>query len=192
MLVFPFLNRRSSKQLLFEDGRVSGVVVGDKTARTTVVVGDSSWFRDDRQKRTGKVIRSICILNHPIDDCEKGKSALIGLFKKQLIKAGYKPRDSDISILCLSWKMGICPKGIYIAVLSTEMETQKAEKEMRPATELLGDVLERFDSVTTMFRPRKASKQQGIYIFKSIDASLSLDSVADDVRDVYSEIMARV
>lgn len=88
--------------------------------------------------------------------------------------------------------MGICPKGIYIAVLSTEMETQKAEKEMRPATELLGDVLERFDSVTTMFRPRKASKQQGIYIFKSVDASLSLDSVADDVRDVYSEIMARV
>ena len=183
---------RASKQLIFQEGKIAGLTIGDCFAETPVVVGDSSWFRDDRQKKTGKVIRSICLLNHPIDECERGKSAIIGLFKKQLVKAGYKPRESDISVLCLSWKMGVCPKGIYVAVLSTEMETQKAEKELSPAVELLGEVLERFDSVTTTFKPRKASKEQGIYIFKSIDASFSLDSVADDVRDIYSDILARI
>lgn len=75
-------------------------------------------------------------------------------------------------MLCLSWKNGVCPKGIYVVTISTVVETQKAEKELKPAIDLLGNVLERFDSVTTMYRPRKISKQQGIFIFESPNASV--------------------
>lgn len=171
-MLFESLNIRTSKQLVFENGVVCGVIVGDKAARSPVVIGDSTWFRDDRQKKTGKCIRSICILNHPIDGCESGKSAVIGFFRKQLIKAGYKPRESDINGLCLSWKMNVCPKGIYVAVFSTTVETQKAEKELKIVYDLLGTVLEQFDSVTTLYRPKKATKKQGIFIFSTPDASV--------------------
>ena len=148
------------------------MIVGDKAARAPIVVGDSSWFRDDRQKKTGKCIRSICILNHPLEGCETGKSVVFHFYRKQFIKAGYKPHESDINCLCLPWKMGVCPKGIYIVVISTTVETQKAEKELKIVYDVIGNVLEHFDAVTTLYRPKKATKQQGIFIFKSPDASM--------------------
>mgnify|MGYP002646376910 FL=1 len=166
------VTRRTSKQLVFENNHICGVIVGDKAARAPVVVGDTTWFRDDRQKKTGKVIRSICLLNHPIEGCEPGKSAVIGVYRKQMVKAGYKPRESDINMLCLSWKMKICPKGLYVVILSTAVETQKPEKELKPALDLLEPVLERFDAVSTLYRPRKVTKQQGIFIFASPSASV--------------------
>lgn len=118
------------------------------------------------------MIRSICLLNHPIEGCESGASSVIGFFKKQLVKAGYKVRESDIYALCLSWKMKVCPKGIYVVILSTTVETQKAIKELKPATDLLGNILEQFDSVTTLYRNKKATRMQGIHIFRSPDASV--------------------
>lgn len=157
---------------MFENDSIAGVVVGEKAARAPVVIGDSTWFRDDRQKKIGKVVRSICILNHPIEGCESGASCVIGFFKKQLVKAGYKVHDSDINALCLSWKMKVCPKGIYVVILSTTVETQKAIKELKPATDLLGNILEQFDSVTTLYRNKKATRRQGIHIFRSLDASV--------------------
>ena len=146
--------------------------MGDKAARSPLVVGDSTWFRDDRQKKVGKCIRSICILNHPIEGCEQGKSVAIGFFKKQLVKAGYSPKEEDIHCLCLSWKMKVCPKGIYIAVISTNIETPKPEKELNVVFDMMGDVVEHFTSISTLYRPRKATKRQGIFIFKTADASM--------------------
>ena len=99
-------------------------------------------------------------------------SAVIGFFKKQLVKAGYKAREADIHALCLSWKMKVCPKGIYVVILSTAVETQKAVKELKAPIELCGNVLEQFDSVTTLYRPKKATGEQGIHIFSTFDASM--------------------
>ena len=163
---------RSSKQLVFEENHIAGVVVGTQAARTPVVIGDSTWFRDDRQKKAGKVIRSILLLNHPVEGLENGVSAVIGFFKKQLVKAGYKAREADIHALCLSWKMKVCPKGIYVVILSTTVETQKAVKELKVPIELCGNILEQFDSVTTLYRPKKATSEQGIHIFSTLDASM--------------------
>ena len=163
---------RTSKQLVFENNHICGVVVGERAARAPVVVGDTMWFREDRQKKTGKAIRSICLLNHPIEGCEPGKSSVTSFFRKQLVKAGYKPHEADISVLCLPWTMKICPKGIYVVVVTTTVETQKPEKELKPVLDLLEPVLERFDAVTTLYCVKKATKQQGIFIFRSPNASM--------------------
>ena len=68
--------------------------------------------------------------------------------------------------------MKICPKGLYVVILSTAVETQKPEKELKPALDLLEPVLERFDAVSTLYRPRKVTNQQGIFIFASPSASV--------------------
>lgn len=192
------VRRRTSKQLVFENNHICGVVVGDRAARAPVVVGDTTWFREDRQKKTGKAIRSICLLNHPVEGCEPGKSSVSSFFRKQLVKAGYKPHEADISVLCLPWTLKICPKGIYVAVIATTVETQKPEKELKPVLDVLGPVLERFDAVTTLYRVKKATKRQGIFIFTSPNASMwgwvrevtrsSLDGVADDIFEIADAI----
>ena len=58
----------------------------------------------------------------------------------------------DIYISMVSSTHAVCAKGLFIAMISTTVETDKPELEIRPALDLLGDVLEMFvrtDSVYT-------------------------------------------
>jgi len=41
----------------------------------------------------------------------------------------------------------VCSKGLYIAMISTTVETDNPQEEIKPAIELLGDILEMFDQV---------------------------------------------
>lgn len=51
----------------------------------------------------------------------------------------------DIYISMVSSAHAVCAKGLYIAMISTEVETQNPQMEIQPALEILGDVLEMFD-----------------------------------------------
>jgi len=55
--------------LIFESGKVVGVRSGENTAKAPLVICDPSYVRDlSKTKAVGKVIRAICILDHPIPD----------------------------------------------------------------------------------------------------------------------------
>jgi Rab GDP dissociation inhibitor len=55
--------------LIFEEGQVVGVRSGTESARAPLVICDPSYVRDlGKTKTVGKVIRAICILNHPIPE----------------------------------------------------------------------------------------------------------------------------
>lgn len=41
----------------------------------------------------------------------------------------------------------VCKKGFYIAILSTNVETNNPERELDPAFEIVGPVLEKFFTV---------------------------------------------
>lgn len=47
----------------------------------------------------------------------------------------------------------VCSKGLYIAMISTTVETDKPELEIRPAVDLLGDILEMFVQISPVFEP---------------------------------------
>lgn len=47
----------------------------------------------------------------------------------------------------------VCAKGLFIAMISTTVETDKPELEIRPALDLLGDILEMFVQVQTFYEP---------------------------------------
>jgi len=47
----------------------------------------------------------------------------------------------------------VCSKGLYIAMISTTVETDKPELEIRPALDLLGDLLEMFVQIHTLYEP---------------------------------------
>lgn len=50
------------------DGKVTGVRAGENTAKAPIVICDPSYTTEERLKPVGKVIRAICLLNHPIPE----------------------------------------------------------------------------------------------------------------------------
>ena len=67
----------------------------------------------------------------------------------------------------------VCAKGLYIAMISTTVETDKPELEIRPAIDLLGDILEMFVLITPVLEPvddgtKDNVIQQTSYIFSAL------------------------
>lgn len=90
-----FMLNRNPEELLFDDdGTIKGVVSDGEAASCKFAVGDPSYFPDDMLKETGKVVRSICLLNHPIAGTGESKSAQIIIPAKQVARAGYPARNS--------------------------------------------------------------------------------------------------
>lgn len=62
------LNKNVDEITFGDDGKVTGIKCGDETASAPIVICDPSYTKDDRLKPTGKVVRAICFLDHPIPD----------------------------------------------------------------------------------------------------------------------------
>ena len=94
-----FMLDRNPDELLFDDdGHIKGVVSNGEAASCDFVVGDPSYFPDDMLRETGKVVRSICFLNHPIAGTGDSKSAQIIIPTKQVERAGYPKRNSGMIV----------------------------------------------------------------------------------------------
>ncbi|KAJ7549335.1 hypothetical protein O6H91_07G049300 [Diphasiastrum complanatum] len=147
-----------------EEGKVRGVTSDGETAKTKKVVCDPSYVRN-KVKKVGKVVRAICIMNHPIPNTNDSQSVQIILPQKQL------GRKSDMYVFCCSYSHNVAPKGKYIAFVSTEAETDMPEAELEPGLSLLGPVEETFFDVYDRYEPVNDHTLDNVYISK---ASLSL------------------
>lgn len=56
----------------------------------------------------------------------------------------------------------MCAKGLYIAMISTTVETDKPELEIRPALDILGDVLEMFVRVDDIYTNTDDGKKDNV------------------------------
>ncbi len=72
------------------DGKFVGVRSGSETVKAKHVIGDPSYFGDDKESgkirvvEDGKVIRAICILKHPIPGTEDADSVQIIIPQNQV------------------------------------------------------------------------------------------------------------
>ena len=72
-------------EILFSDGKVSGIRSGEETAKAPLVICDPSYVLDlGRVKPAGKVIRAICILDHLIPNTNDAASCQIIIPQKQV------------------------------------------------------------------------------------------------------------
>jgi len=53
-------------------------------AKASIIVGDPSYFDASKTRVVGKVVRSICILNHPIAGTDNAESVQINIPAKQV------------------------------------------------------------------------------------------------------------
>lgn len=153
-------------ELVYENGKAVGIkatMTGVEPemkfeTRAKMILGDPSYF-PDKVKVVGHVLRAICILKHPLastndaDSCQliipqsqvgrkNGKFCITSLITQtgSLIKG-----CSDIYIACVSSAHNVCPKGYWIAIVSTIAETSANHHlELAPGIERLGKIEEQF------------------------------------------------
>jgi len=72
-------------EILMEDGKATGVRCGTETAKAPLIICDPSYVSNmQKTKVVGKVIRAICIMNHPIPNTNDASSIQIILPQRQL------------------------------------------------------------------------------------------------------------
>lgn len=68
------LNTKVDEVTTAEDGKVTGIRVGNDTATAPLVICDPSYVTKDRLVTQGKIIRAICLMNHPIPNTKDAPS----------------------------------------------------------------------------------------------------------------------
>lgn len=70
-----FMLNQNVDEILFDDaGKVTGIRSGEETAQAPIVICDPSYCDQKFVRPTGKVIRAICLLDHPIPETNDAKS----------------------------------------------------------------------------------------------------------------------
>ena len=68
------LNTNPDEITFGEDGKVTGIRIGENVATAPMVICDPSYTTEDRLIPTGKVIRAICLLDHTIPNTNDAQS----------------------------------------------------------------------------------------------------------------------
>jgi len=179
-----YMLNKPADRIVTEDGKFVGVESGGEIARAKFVIGDPSYF-PDLVKKTGQVVRIICILNHPIKDTKEVDSVQIIIPQKQV------KRQSDIYVTMISSSHNVAPKGFYIALVSTTVETANPVAECQPALNLLGAILEQFVSISDTYEPLNDGRENKIFISKTFDATSHFETTCHDVMDIYKRVTGK-
>mmetsp|Transcript_23793 Transcript_23793/g.34719 ORF Transcript_23793/g.34719 Transcript_23793/m.34719 type:complete len:477 (-) Transcript_23793:176-1606(-) len=185
-----FMLNQDIDEILFDgDGKAVGVRAGDMAARAPVIIGEASYFPKDKVRKLGTVVRSICLLKHPVPQTNNGGSGQIIIPANQVAEAGYPPRKFDVYISVVSYEHKVAPDGMWIAIVSTNVETEEPLKEVQIGIDQLGgDIVERFDSVAPIFAPVGDGKDDGCFITTGYDGSSHFQNCSADVLKIYENI----
>jgi len=183
------LDKKVDEIVLDEHGKFVGVKSGGEVAKAKQVIGDPSYFGSGsassgkiRTVEEAKVVRAICILKHPVPGTDDTDSVQLIVPQNQV------GRKNDIYVAMVSSTHNVCAKDIYIAIVSTIVETSTPELELRPGLDLLGPIHDKFVSITPLYTPTSSGKDDNIFITRSYDATSHFETVVDDVTDVYKRV----
>lgn len=95
---------------------------------------------------------------------------------------------TDIYIAEVSAAHNVVPRDVYVAQVSTVVETDKPELELRPGLELLGEIHDKFVTILALEEPTDSGRENNIFITRSYDATSHFETVVEDVHDVWRRI----
>jgi Rab GDP dissociation inhibitor len=148
-----------------------------------MVICDPSYVTgQEKTKVTGRVIRAICIMDHPIPNTNNAQSIQIILPQKQM------ERKTDIYISMVSAAHNVCRQGLYLAICSATVETNDPQAELKPAMDLIGATLDVFIQISEIHEPCNDSKAEGLFVTSSYDATSHFETAGDQILDMYEQI----
>uniref|UniRef100_A0A3P8WK77 Rab GDP dissociation inhibitor n=1 Tax=Cynoglossus semilaevis TaxID=244447 RepID=A0A3P8WK77_CYNSE len=186
-----YMLNKPIEEIVMENGKVVGVKSeGENWYRATAPSGarlfplckqlicDPSYITD-HVKKVGKVIRAICLLNHPIANTGDSNSCQIIIPQNQV------KRKHDIYVCMISFAHNVAAEGKYIAIASTTVETNDPESEIKPALDLLLPIEQKFISISDLYEPTDTGTDSQIFISRSYDATTHFETTCDDIKDIY-------
>ena len=177
------LNREVEEILFDENGKFKGIKSQGEVAYGKYLISEPSYIAKlNKIKSIRKIIRCICIMNHTVPKTNDVASCQIILPQRQI------NRKNDIFVATLSNAHSVCKKGYYLAIISTMVETDKPEDEIKPALDLLGPVLEKFVTVSDVYEPIDKSFTDNIYITSSFDPLSHFEHDTDEVIQLYEKL----
>jgi Rab GDP dissociation inhibitor len=132
---------------------------------------------------TGKVVRAICVLNHPIPNTDNSPSCQIIIPQRQT------GRQHDIYVGFMSAPHCVCSQGYFLAICSTQVETSTPEAELQPAYALLGEIMDSFVKVYDTYAPISDGRADKVFVSQSFDATSHFETAVDDMLSLYERIM---
>ncbi|GIX86240.1 rab GDP dissociation inhibitor beta [Caerostris extrusa] len=136
-------------------------------------------YVSDKVEKVGQVVRCICLLNHPIPNTKDALSCQIIIPQKQV------GRKSDIYVSLVSYTHQVAAKGWFIAMVSTTVETENPEQEIKLGLDLLGPIKQKFVWVSDVFKPKDYGEESQIFISQSYDATSHFETTCLDVLDIF-------
>ncbi|QEL61740.1 hypothetical protein CJJ09_003896 [Candidozyma auris] len=124
-------------------------------------------------------------MDHPVPNTHDLDSVQIIIPQNQV------GRKNDIYIAVLSDVHCVVPKGYYLAIVSTIVETDTPHVELEPAFKLLGSRLDTLMGLADLYEPADDGSESNIYISKSYDASSHFESTTDDIKDLYFRVTGK-
>jgi Rab GDP dissociation inhibitor len=82
----------------------------------------------------------------------------------------------------------VCAEGLYIVIISTDVETENPEQEIAPALALVGEVKEMFIQISDIHEPTNDAIAENLHITKSYDATSHFETSSKDVLAIYEKI----
>ena len=161
-----FMLNKGVDEVLFDaSGAAWGIKTGNEVAKARLIIGDPSYFPASKSRSVGHVIRSICILDHPIAGTDNAESVQI------IIPATAVKRKNDIYVCMVSFAHMVAAEGKYIAIVSTTVETATPLQEVAAGIALLGKVLVRFDDISEQKESLADGVNDHCFISRSYDAT---------------------
>ena len=168
------------------DGKVTGVKVEGTVIKCKAVLAEPGYLEDTPKVRPAeKILRSVCILKHPVPNTNDTDSCQIIIHSKQT------KRQNDIYIAVASAAQAVCQKDHWIAVVSTIMEgkdDKDAERELAPAFALLGQIAQKFTWVSQRFVPTDDGTKDNVFVMSSLDATSHFETETAEVMSLYPRL----
>ncbi|KAF2637557.1 rab GTPase activator [Massarina eburnea CBS 473.64] len=144
------------------------------------LLADPSYF-PGKTRVTGHLLKAICILNHPPISTDDSDSLQLIIPQSQV------GRKHDIYIAVVSSAHNVCPKGYYIAIVSTIAEGDSNHHlELQPGLDRLGKIEEQFmGQPIPLYEPVEDGTNDNIFLSKSYDATSHFETTTDDIKDIY-------
>uniref|UniRef100_A0A6Q2ZA58 Rab GDP dissociation inhibitor n=1 Tax=Esox lucius TaxID=8010 RepID=A0A6Q2ZA58_ESOLU len=172
-----YILNRGVEDIVLDKGKVVAVK-SEGVFRCKQLICDPSYV-PNRVKKVGRVIRVICFLNHPIKNTHDANSCQI------IIPQAQVHRKSDIYVCMVSYTHNVSSSGMYVAMVSTTVETNDPEKEVQPGLELLEPIDQKFVSVSNMMVPIDDGRNSQIFVSRSYDATTHFETECEDIKDMY-------
>jgi Rab GDP dissociation inhibitor len=179
-----YMLNKPVEEIVYENGKVVGVKSEGEVAKCKFVVGDPSYF-PNKVKKVGQVVSCICILSAPVPGTNNAESAQIIIPQKET------KRKFDIYISVVSHAHNVAPKGRWIALVSTQVETSKPEAELESGIKLLGQVDASFYHVRDLYEPTDDGTKDQVFISKSYDPETHFDKSCEDILNIYKRITGK-